>query len=153
MISRINVRMHPYLDILVSSAGEIWVPQTCKSRKSKWFLGNLIPCGYRQIQFNKKRYMVHRLVAETFLPNPNGYTIVDHIDRNRQNNDVSNLRWANYSINALNTKPADDCVKKYGLHSTDDRIEWQRRYRSTEEGRARIRQYNLKAKMKRKEAA
>ena len=44
-----------------------------------------------------KKYSVHRLVAETFIPNPEGQLTVDHIDGNRQNNDVENLRWATYS--------------------------------------------------------
>ena len=35
---------------------------------------------------------VHRLVAETFLDNPNNYTDVDHIDKNTYNNAASNLR-------------------------------------------------------------
>lgn len=43
---------------------------------------------------NNKKYnvSVHRLVAETFLENPNHYTDVDHIDKNTYNNHVSNLR-------------------------------------------------------------
>ena len=39
------------------------------------------------------RYAVHRLIAETLISNPNNYTEVDHIDRNKQNNNVTNLRW------------------------------------------------------------
>lgn len=40
---------------------------------------------------NKKR--VNRLVALAFIPNPNDYPVVDHIDGNKENNSVSNLRW------------------------------------------------------------
>lgn len=50
---------------------------------------------------------IHRLVAETFIPNPDNLPIVDHIDRNVTNNVVSNLRWVTKSENGLNTDRRD----------------------------------------------
>lgn len=52
----------------------------------------------------KKKYykVVHRLVAETFLENPNQKPVVDHINGDRFNNQVSNLRWATLSENSKN---------------------------------------------------
>lgn len=44
--------------------------------------------------------LVHRLIAETFIPNPEELPIVHHIDGNKQNNDVSNLEWISCKENA-----------------------------------------------------
>ena len=40
--------------------------------------------------------LLHRLLAEAFIPNPENKPTVDHIDRNPSNNDLSNLRWATH---------------------------------------------------------
>lgn len=48
---------------------------------------------------NAKIKSVHRLVAETFLENKNKYLVVNHIDGNKQNNNVSNLEWCTISHN------------------------------------------------------
>lgn len=42
---------------------------------------------------------VHRLVAETFIPNPDGKSTVNHIDGNKRNNHISNLEWNTLSEN------------------------------------------------------
>lgn len=46
--------------------------------------------------------MVHRLVAKAFVPNPNNYEFIDHIDGTRNNNHYTNLRWCTRSMNMMN---------------------------------------------------
>lgn len=43
--------------------------------------------------------LIHRLVAESFIPNPEGHPFVLHWDDNPENNQVSNLRWGTRSEN------------------------------------------------------
>jgi hypothetical protein len=46
-----------------------------------------------------KNVSVHRLVAETFIPNPNNYPIINHKDENSLNNCINNLEWCTYQYN------------------------------------------------------
>jgi len=50
---------------------------------------------------NRKRVLVHRLVAEAFIPNQFGKPVVNHKDGNRSNNCVSNLEWCTQRENAI----------------------------------------------------
>lgn len=59
--------------------------------------------GYFKAQLRKedklKGYFVHRLVAEAFIPNPEGKSQVNHKDGNKGNNHVDNLEWNTQSEN------------------------------------------------------
>ena len=47
----------------------------------------------------EKKFLMHRLVASAFIPNPQNLPEVDHIDNNPQNNAVDNLRWVTHIEN------------------------------------------------------
>ncbi len=57
--------------------------------------------------FNK---YVHRLVGLAFIPNPENKPCIDHIDRNKTNNNLNNLRWATYSENNYNKNINKGCI-------------------------------------------
>jgi len=50
----------------------------------------------------KKNYCLHRLLGLTYIDNPNNLPCIDHIDRNKKNNSLTNLRWATYQENSIN---------------------------------------------------
>ena len=67
-------------------------------------------------QKNKyKLFKIHRAVAESFIPNPNNYPMINHIDGNKLNNCVNNLEWCTNKYNihhAMNMGLLDDNLKK-----------------------------------------
>lgn len=73
----------------------------------KYFTVQLCLSGHRK---NKK---IHRLVAEAFIPNPDNLPEVDHINGNRQDNRVKNLRWVSGSTNTRNREVCRQSGSKY----------------------------------------
>lgn len=57
--------------------------------------------GYLSIMFGRKTYSIHRIVATTFLPNPNNYKCVNHKNGNKTDNRVENLEWCNHTMNLI----------------------------------------------------
>lgn len=62
--------------------------------------------GYKMVNLcsnnKEKTFSVHRLIANAFIPNPNNFPHIDHINTIRTDNRVENLRWVNRSMNMMN---------------------------------------------------
>ena len=92
---------------------EIWLPIKNYEDYSISNFGNirhfdkpLKPSGYPYYSVTlckngtTKNHHIHRLVAETFIPNPNNLECVNHIDENKLNNRVDNLEWLSRGDNS-----------------------------------------------------
>jgi len=81
-----------YSNYEVSSHGRVRNNQT-----DRIFVPQIVTLGYLNVTLckggNQKVYYIHRLVASAFLPNLENKPCVDHIDNNKQNNHLNNIRW------------------------------------------------------------
>ena len=79
--------------------------------------------GYMQCKLNGKTVYHHRLVAEQFIENDDeSKTMVDHINHDRTDNHISNLRWCTVSQNSRNKSKANGVSYTYVDSIADDCI-------------------------------
>lgn len=91
----------------VSNKGNIYSVERRDSRGYRCGGRMLTPAynsrGYLNVNLSKngksKTKKVHRLVAETFIPNPKGFLEINHKDENKSNNRVENLEWCTREYN------------------------------------------------------
>lgn len=97
-VKSLNYRRHGFpknLTPKVNNSGRLWV--------------ELANCG------NKKQFLVHRLVANAFIPNPNGFKEINHKDENPRNNNAENLEWCSRKYNV-------SYYYKRHPHGSDNRV-------------------------------
>ena len=79
-----------------------------RKRQEQIMRWHLVNGGYAQLMLTNKRgerhsYLVHRIVAEAFVPNPSNLPQVNHIDGNKLNNRAENLEWCTAKENMVHS--------------------------------------------------
>lgn len=100
-----------YEDYLITDTGRVY-----SLKAQKYLSPQFNYDGYATLKLCKngihKTFRIHRLVAETFIPNPENKETVDHINRVRTDNRVENLRWATRKEQSANRNEINLAVKK-----------------------------------------
>ena len=105
-----------YPNYLIYEDGKVW------SKNRKIFLKGRNQGHYLNVSLclngKPKEHYIHRLVAIHYIPNPKHKPMVDHIDGNKLNNNVYNLRWVNNQENSnyfksqkINNKSGHRCIR------------------------------------------
>lgn len=118
-------------DVLVSAlsynkdTGEfVWIKRT-SNRINIGDVAGRVSQGYVGISLNGKRYQAHRL-AWLYVYGEWPDKMIDHINQNRSDNRIANLRLANKSENAKNTKlPSDNSSGRIGVSWNKNKSKWE----------------------------
>ena len=90
-----------YPNYLIYSDGRVF-----NKKYNRFLKSNINRYGYQYIDLyyggKRKKYVIHRLIAIHYIPNPENKPEVDHINRIKTDNRIENLRWVNRSKNNLN---------------------------------------------------
>lgn len=111
-----------YTDLIQCDKYYIYEDGTIKHKKTgKIKKVSYTSKGYQRSEFNfctgRKRYLVHRLVAQHFISNPNNKPHVNHKDMNKRNNHATNLEWVTvYENNSHYSNSKESILKLIQYH-------------------------------------
>ena len=105
-----------HLNYLVSVEGKVFSLHTMRFLKL-----HKNDNGYFRVKLDGKLYYIHRVVAETYLPNIENKATVNHMDGDKYNNMLCNLEWATSSENmkhACDTglRPVSELMRETGIY-------------------------------------
>ena len=107
----------PEFNYEVSNLGQVRNTKTLRILKHGLNIWGY-PCVSLSRDNKKVTKNIHRLMGELFLPNPHRLPCIDHINRNKQDNRLENLRWASYSLNSSNIEWKGSNTQEKHIHLT-----------------------------------
>lgn len=126
MIKANELRIGNYFGYKIQSDGTIY------GKRGSIMKSRLNDKGYPcvNLEINRKNYCkrIHRIVAETFIPNPENKPFVNHKDRNRANSNISNLEWCTASENVKHSVSNGGRINytrnNYGESNGNSKLSW-----------------------------
>ena len=93
------IEVKDYPKYLINPRGDIYIKSKCRLMAK-----NVNTFGYYKVHLSsengEQNVRLHRLIALHFIPNPRNYQVINHIDGNRLNNNLSNLEWCSLTYNS-----------------------------------------------------
>lgn len=121
MLNSIEVIITTHPNYAISKLGQV------RCIKRNQFLATPLDlAGYKKVSLWKNNkgtlFLLHRLIALAFIPNPHNYPCINHIDGNKLNNSIDNLEWCTYAHNNqhaydMRLRAAPHTGKKTGVSS------------------------------------
>jgi len=112
-----QIKNHP--NYLVTVDGRVFSLHTMR------YLKNFLKAGdYVYVKIDNKSHRLHRLVAQTYIPNPENKPQVNHMDGNKENNMLCNLEWMTHSENVQHAcdtglRPISELMRETGRRTNN----------------------------------
>ena len=139
-------KIEGYPDYAISNFGRVLSLPRKGVRKERFRKTNLNKHGYLCFTFRTNKIMInlriHRLIAEHFIPNPFNLPYVDHIDQDKLNNQINNLRWVFPFDNCHNIDSAQIRSKLQIRHISYSDEKNKYVFQKTIRGKQHIRRFN-----------
>ena len=78
---------------IIENNYEVYSDGKLKNLKTNKFLKGTIREGGVSVQIGNKKRMIHRLVGESFIPNPSNFSYIIHLNNDKTDNRIENLKW------------------------------------------------------------
>lgn len=117
-----------YSNYLISNKGRVWSKRKCVIMKTYEQNSGYLMLNIVNDEGCSKKWLLHRLIASTFIPNRENKPYINHKDGNKYNNAITNLKWATCSENILHARRTG--LNPYNLPTLNLKLSGKRKSKS-----------------------